>query len=178
VRVYPALVTVGVGAKPKFAVSSTTNLFDVLKTGKSVEGLYAFDEVPWELSDYPNAELTKTAFTEIGIGPTGRSLEGDDYVMLPSAVSCWEYVSFMKRAIEGSGWATRADGIKLSKWVAANPAMPTGEMFLRPNLVVRPQDQQAFADVYILQVQSGHMRVVNKISASDTTYDAAAMMTR
>jgi branched-chain amino acid transport system substrate-binding protein len=178
VRVYPALVTVGVGSKPKFAVSSTTNLFDVLKTGKSVDGLYAFDEVPWELSDYPNAELTKTAFTEIGIGPTGRSLEGDDYVMLPSAVSCWEYVSFMKRAIEGSGWATRADGIKLSKWVAANPAMPTGEMFLRPDLMVRSQDQQAFADVYILQVQSGRMRVVNKIGANDTTYNAAAPMTR
>jgi hypothetical protein len=45
-------------------------------------------------------------------------------------------------------------------------------------LTVRSQDQQAFADVYILQVQSGHMRVVNKISANDTTYNAAAPMTR
>ncbi|SDS83613.1 ABC transporter substrate-binding protein [Bradyrhizobium canariense] len=178
VRVYPALVTVGVGAKPKFAVSSTTNLFDVLKMGKSVDGLYAFDEVPWELSDYPNADATRTAFTEIGIGPTGRSVEGDDYVMLPSAVSCWECVSFMKRAIEGSGWASRADGIKLSNWTVANPAMPTGEMFLRPNLTVRSADQQAFADVYILQVQSGHMRVVNKIAAGDTMYSPTAAMTR
>jgi branched-chain amino acid transport system substrate-binding protein len=178
VRVYPALVTVGVGSKPKFAVSSTTNLFDVLKTGKSVDGLYSFDEVPWELSDYPNAELTKAAFTEIGIGPTGRSIEGDDYVMLPSAVVCWEYVSFMKRAIEGSGWATRADGTKLSNWVAANPAMPAGEMFLRPNLAVRAADQQAFADVYILQVQSGHMRVVDRIGAGEAMYNSAAAIAR
>jgi branched-chain amino acid transport system substrate-binding protein len=178
VRVYPALATVGVGGKPKFAVSSTTNLFDVLKMGKSVDGLYAFDEVPWELSDYPNADATRTAFTQIGIGPTGRSLEGDDYVMLPSAVSCWEYVSFMKRAIEGSGWTSRADGIKLSTWTAANPAMPTGEMFLRPNLTVRSADQQAFADVYILQVQSGHMRVVDRIAAGDTMYSPTVAMTR
>jgi hypothetical protein len=84
----------------------------------------------------------------------------------------------MKRAIEGSGWESRADGIKLSNWVAANPVMPTGEMFLRPNLTVRPADQQAFADVYILQVQSGHMRVVNKIAAGDTMYSAAVVMTR
>jgi branched-chain amino acid transport system substrate-binding protein len=178
VRVYPALVTAGVGPKPKFAVSSTTNLFDVLKLGKSVEGLYAFDEVPWELADYPNADLTKTAFTEIGIGPSGRSLQGDDYVMLPSAIICWEYLSFMKRAIEGAGWTSRADNLKLSGWVAANPDMPAGEMFLRPNLTVRPQDQQAFADTYILQVQSGRMRVVNKIAAADTTYPAKAPMTR
>ena len=33
-------------------------------------------------------------------------------------------------------------------------------MFLRPNLTVRPADHQAFADISILQVQSGHMRVV------------------
>jgi branched-chain amino acid transport system substrate-binding protein len=178
VRVYPALVTVGVGAKPKFAVSSTTNLFDVLKMGKSVEGLYAFDEVPWELVDYPNADLTKTAFAEIGIGPSGRSLEGDDYVMLPSAIICWEYVSFMKRAIEGSGWASRSDGLKLSNWVAANPVMPTGELFLRPNLTVRPQDQQVFADAYILQVQKGRMRVVNRIPAGETMYPAKVTMTR
>jgi branched-chain amino acid transport system substrate-binding protein len=178
VRVYPALATVGVGSKPKFAVSSTANLFDVLKMGKSVEGLYAFDEVPWEISDYPSAELTRAAFTEIGIGPSGRSIEGNDYVMLPSAVSCWEYVSFMNRAIEGSGWTTRADAIKLSNFVAANPAMPTGEMFLRPNLTLRAADQQAFADVYILQVQSGHMRVVNKITADDTMYNAPAAITR
>jgi hypothetical protein len=30
-------------------------------------------------------------------------------------------------------------------------------MLLRPNLTVRPADQQALADVYILQVQSGHL---------------------
>jgi hypothetical protein len=33
-------------------------------------------------------------------------------------------------------------------------------MFLRPNLTVRPADHQAFADISIRQVQSGHMRVV------------------
>lgn len=177
-RVYPALTTVGVGQKPKFAVSSTANLFDVLKMGKSVEGLYAFDEVPWEIADYPDPETTRAAFAAIGIGPTGRSIAGDDYVMLPSAVVCWEYVSFLKRAIEGSGWRGRDDGLKLSKWVAANPAMPAGDMFLRPNLTVRSDDQQAFADVYILQVQSGHMRVVERIASTDTMYAAPAEMVR
>jgi branched-chain amino acid transport system substrate-binding protein len=178
VRVYPALMTAGVGSKPKFAVSSTANLFDVLKLGKSVEGLYAFDEVPWELADFPNPDATKTAFSAIGIGATGRSVVGDDYVMLPSAVVCWEYVSFLKRAIEGSGWQSKDDGLKLSKWVAANPAMPVGEMFLRPNLSVRAEDQQAFADTYILQVQSGHMRVVQRIAAAETMYDPPAAMVR
>lgn len=178
VRVYPALMSAGVGQKPKFAVSSTANLFDVLKMGKSVEGLYAFDEVPWELADYPNAEQTKTAFSTIGIGPSGRSAQGDDFIMLPSVIICWEYLGFIKRAIEGAGWKTKADNLKLSSWTAANPVMPNSEMFLRPNLSVRPQDQQAFADAYILQVQSGRMRVVNKIPASETSYPVKAAIVR
>ena len=42
VRVYPALMTAGLGKVPKLAVSSTADLFDVLKLGRAVEGLYAF----------------------------------------------------------------------------------------------------------------------------------------
>ena len=98
--------------------------------------------------------------------------------MLPSAVVCWEYVNFLKRGIEGSSWASRQDGMKLSKWVAANPNLPNGPQFLRKNLSVRPQDQQAFADAYILQVQAGRMRVVNAVSADSTVFPPPVTIAR
>jgi branched-chain amino acid transport system substrate-binding protein len=178
VRIYPALSTAGFGKKPKIAVSSSANLFDVLKLGSSVEDLYTFDEVPWELADYPDPKLTKTAFSAIGIGATGRSAAGDDYVMLPSVVIAWEYVSFLKRAIEGSGWAERKDGLKLSGWVAANPKFAQGEMFLRPDLFVRPEDQQAFADTYIMQVRNARMRMVKRVAAQESVYPFGKVIER
>ena len=176
VRIYPALRTLGFGSKPKLTVSSTQNLFDVMKLGSSVEGLYAHDEVPWELGDYPSPELAKTAYDKIGIAPNGRAAGADDYVMLPNAIFAWEYVELLRIAVESTNWGSRDDNFAISKWLETNPQFKLSEGMPQGSFSIRPSDQQAFVDEYILQVKEGRMRVVSKVSGADATYNPKAVI--
>jgi branched-chain amino acid transport system substrate-binding protein len=178
VRVYPALRSLGFAKIPKITVSCTQNLFDIVKLGTAVEGVYALDEVPWELDDYPNPALAKTAFDRIGIGSAGRAREGDDYVMLPSAIIAWEYTELLRTAIEGSQWKSKADNLALSKWLASNPNFTVSEGFPQGSFSIRSADQQAFIDQYILQIQSGRMKRVFKVAGSETVYPSKDLVQR
>jgi len=174
VRVYPALKSIGFGDKAKLTVSSTQNLFDIVKLGPAVESLYALDEVPWELADYPDPALAKTAFDKIGIGPNGRAKDKDDYVMLPNAIFAWEYVDFIRQAVEGAKWASAEDNLAVSKWLGANPDFKLSEGMPQGRFTVRAADQQAFADQYILQIKAGHMRQVAKVPGAAAMYPVPA----
>jgi branched-chain amino acid transport system substrate-binding protein len=178
VRVYPALRSLGFGKTPKITVSCTQNLFDIVKLGAAVDGVYSLDEVPWELDDYPNPTLAKTAFERIGIGTNGRAKDGDDYVMLPSAIMAWEYTEFLRQAVEGAQWKTKADNLALSKWLAANPDFALSEGFPQGGFSIRAIDQQAFIDQYILQIQNGHMKRVSKAAGNTTVYPSKDLVQR
>lgn len=178
VRVYPALRSLGFGKTPKITVSCTQNLFDIVRLGTAVEGVYALDEVPWELDDYPNPAFSKTAFDRIGIGSNGRAKDGDDYVMLPNAIMAWECTELLRKAVEGAQWKTKADNLSLSNWLASNPDFALSEGFPQGGFSIRAADQQAFIDQYILQIQGGRMKRVSKVAGATTVYPSKDLVQR
>jgi hypothetical protein len=90
--------------------------------------------------------------------------------MLPSAIFVWEYLEFLRLAVEGTKWQSRDDNLAISKWVAANPAFKLSVGMPQGSFKIRATDHQAFIDQYILQIKGGRMRQVAKIPGADSMY--------
>lgn len=169
VRAFAAMKTMGLDAKHRVTAGEMLNLFDALKTGPDVEGVWALDEAPWRLAD-KDTPNTRRLYQEVGIEPNGRETGTGDYVMFGDVFFAWENLGFLKRTIEGSGWKTKDDTLRLIEYADANPHYDEGPLFPQGPLFVRPEDHQGFCNFYIMRIEDGQMRVKEKVPLEASLY--------
>jgi branched-chain amino acid transport system substrate-binding protein len=167
------------GLQERVKVLGLIEGIDVLDTeDPAFEGTYYItsyprraDQVPEELKDHDRA------YREVvGIDEEGRSAEGE-VVPIADLFGSWQALSLIKRAVEETGWRTKADNPALiealegMEWEASGK-FPQGAGFLRA------EDHLAFHDHYIERVIDGRLEVLLKIPREASLYEPLVDYTR
>lgn len=176
-RAIPALNQTGFSEKKLVTADAIFGVFDVLSLGTQVNGLWGLDAVPWELEDHDTA-AERTMRKVVGIDEHGREVGTNRSVMMGDVWVAWENLGFLKRNIEGSGWKSKEDTLKLIKYAEANPNYDEGPLFPQGPLYVRPQDHQAFCDYLVLRIENGKIRVKQRVPKEKAIYPATVDLTK
>ena len=107
------------------------------------------------------------------------SLKSDPNRLVASSyyLCSWEVIFMLKRAIESSGWTTKADNEKL---IHALEGFQGRESFDFPmgDFEVRPQDHQAFENLWIEQVRNGKLVTVAEVPREKTKFPPVVDLTK
>jgi branched-chain amino acid transport system substrate-binding protein len=136
---------------------------DVLKIA---EGFYVPESLPRRLSDKdtPHNRLLRDA---VGADPNGKEIGGNRWLAESYYWVAWTHVNLIKKAVEASGWTSKADNMKM---VEAMEGMRLEESddFPQGSTVIRPSDHQAFVDMYLTQIgNDGFAKVLRKLPAKE-----------
>lgn len=163
----------------KFTVVCTLEAIDVAKLGAAAEGIWLLEYLPRYLNqDLLPAELLGTFKTPyhqdfrkaLNVDADGYSLDNPDRVIACS--HCWatyEVVFMLKKAIEESGWRSKADNDKLIRTLEGihlkqSHQFPQGDKF------VRPEDHQGFHQHWMSRVENGKIVVKFHIPTEKVIY--------
>lgn len=129
-------------------------------------------EVPERLKEY-DAHLRHA----VGVDDYGHEIGGERTVTGSHYWYAWEALHFLGKAIEESGWQSKADNpvlIEALEGIAAEAGFgfPQGEIF------IRAQDHQGFHDHYIERVEQGKLRVKLHFDKAEAIYPPEADYTQ
>lgn len=171
-RIFPVIAQSGLGDKQRYIADGSLVLFDVYSLGDLAEGIWYSDQVPWVLADQDTPHM-RNMYEKVGVDVNGREIGSGHYAAMGDVWIAWEIMGFIKTIVEGSGWKTKADTLKLIEWAEAHPNFPESDLFPQGELHVRPEDHQGFARHHVLQVKSNAIRVQNTVDMQATVYPAA-----
>lgn len=132
---------------------------DVLK---QAPGFYVPQSLPRQLK-YKDTSHNRLLRKAVGIDEKGKEIGGDRWIAGSYYWVTWEHVNLIKKAVEASGWTNRGDNKKM---IEALEGMKLAESddFPQGSTSLRPQDHQAFVDLYLMQIQNdGFMKMIRKL---------------
>jgi branched-chain amino acid transport system substrate-binding protein len=89
----------------------------------------------------------------------------------------WENVYWLKRAIEKSGWQSKADNLKFIT-ALEGMSVAAGPDFITGGKTMRAQDHQVFTDQSIVKIEKGDFVLKAVVKGSDLNYEATADYTK
>lgn len=121
---------------------------DVLK---GASGFYVPQSLPRQLKykDTPHNRLLRDA---VGINDDGKEIGGNRWIAGSYYWVTWEHVNLIKKAVEASGWTSKADNAKMIEALEGIELEESDE-FPQGATSLRPEDHQAFVDLYLMQIQ-------------------------
>jgi branched-chain amino acid transport system substrate-binding protein len=107
------------------------------------------------------------------------SLRSDPNRLVASSyyLCSWQVIFMLKRAIESSGWASKADNGKLMRALEGFQGKGSLE-FPMGDFELRAEDHQAFQNLWIEQVQKGKLVTVAEVSRDKTKFPPVVDVTK
>jgi branched-chain amino acid transport system substrate-binding protein len=107
------------------------------------------------------------------------SLRSDPNRLVASSyyLCSWQVIFMLKRAIESSGWASKADNGKLMRALEGFQGKGSLE-FPMGDFELRAEDHQAFQNLWIEQVQKGKLVTVAEVSREKTKFPPVVDVTK
>jgi branched-chain amino acid transport system substrate-binding protein len=133
---------------------------DVLKLAA---GFYVPESLPRRLKDKdtPHNRLLRQT---VRADENGKEIGGNQWLTESYYWVAWTHVNLIKKAVEASGWKSKADNLKM---IEAMEGMKLEESddFPQGSTTIRAADHQAFVDLYLTQIQSdGFAKVIRKLA--------------
>ncbi|GIL02013.1 MAG: ABC transporter substrate-binding protein [Alphaproteobacteria bacterium] len=132
---------------------------DVLK---GAAGFYVPESLPRRLKD-KNTSHNKLLRDTVGADENGKEIGGNQWLAESYYWVTWTHVNLIKKGILASGWKSKDDNLKM---IEAMEGMKLEESddFPQGSTTIRPQDHQAFVDLYLTQIQDdGFAKVLRKL---------------
>lgn len=164
---YTQSKSMGLDQKMKrYSVICTHEAISPKDLGGASEGVYLLEYHPRQLrfKDTPHNK----AFRDLmEIDPVdGKEKTSTRIVAGSHHWAVWESVFYIQKAVEKSGWTTKADNLK---FMLAMEGMRVSESFEHPqgNKYIRPQDHKAVIDFKMSRIEQGSIAVQHPIPAAD-----------
>ncbi|WP_152039488.1 ABC transporter substrate-binding protein [Salinigranum salinum] len=89
----------------------------------------------------------------------------------------YEALSFIKMAVEESGWASADDNQAFIEWFESGPSVDEGVDFPQGDKFIRGADHQAFMDRYMTRITDGDLEVITELELDEPPTAPAADFT-
>lgn len=153
------------------------SLFDYRELGADGEGTYGIETTPLALKDMPSPEMG-AVYKALGIDENGVETQSGKVVGGSMILGMAQSLGFIKTAVEGSGWKAKADTEALIKHAETIKTLAKGPLFPMGDVTLRPEDHQAFMDIYLLQIQGNALAKVGVVPKESTLYPADVDLTK
>jgi branched-chain amino acid transport system substrate-binding protein len=138
---------------------------------RDAAGFYVPHSLPRELAakDTPSHRAFRAA---LGVEPNGKEVGSDRWIPESYYWTTWEYVNLIKKGVEATGWGSKADNPKLIG-ALEGMTMEESDDFPQGTKTIRPEDHQAFVDMYISRITAeGRPEVLSKVERAAGVYPA------
>lgn len=153
------------------------SLFDYRELREAGEDVYGNELAPIRLQDLEGTHMP-AIYEALGIDENGIETASGKVVGSSMLVGIAQTLGFLKENVEKSGWRTRADTAALIKHAESVPTYSKGPLFPMGDITMRPQDHQAFMDLYLVRVQGGQLVKSEVVPRDLTVYDADVDLTK
>ena len=133
---------------------------DVLKLAA---GFYVPQSLPRRLKDKdtPHNRLLRQT---VHVDENGKEIGGNRWLAGSYYWVTWTHVNLIKKAIEASGWNSKADNLKMIEAMEGMKLQESDD-FPQGSATIRAADHQAFVDLYLNQIQSdGNTKLIRKLA--------------
>jgi branched-chain amino acid transport system substrate-binding protein len=139
---------------------------------RDADGFYVPHTLPRELQ-YKDTPAHRAFRDTLKVDAMGKETDSDRYIPESYYWTTWEYVNLIKKGIEASGWGSKSDNEKLVR-ALEGMTLEESEDFPQGTKTIRPEDHQAFADIYISKLNAqGRPQVLQKVPAAQGLYPPA-----
>jgi len=145
------------------------SLFDFRELREAGEGVHGIELAPVRLSDMEGTQMP-LVYEAIGIDESGIETSTGKAVGASMLVGITQTLGFLKENIEKSGWQTRDDTAALIRHAHTVPTYSMGPLFPMGEVMMRPQDHQAFMDLYLVQVSGNELVKSERVPRDLTVY--------
>lgn len=168
----------GSGYQQKIVLAGLSfSLFDHRELGAEGEGTFGIETTPLALKDMPSPEMGEI-YKALGIDENGIETASGKVVGGSMILGIAQSLGFIKANVEQSGWKTADDTAALIKHAETIKTYARGPLFPLGDVTMRPEDHQAFMDIYLLQVQGGALNKFGVASKESTLYPADVDLTK
>lgn len=140
---------------------------DVSGLGEGAQGASYVTMLPRELSEFDNKHnrhLREVA----GVERTDKILNGGHYFV------SYEALSWIKRAVEATGWAGSDDNQAFVEYFEGSPSVERSNAFPQGPKFFRGDDHQAFMNMFIEEISGEKLTVTKRVSVDEPTFDPQA----
>lgn len=156
----------GVPGERLGAIASVEGI-DIGGLSDGAEGAEYATMLPRELDEHPtdaNQHLHEIA-----------DVEGTDEVPVGGHVSAsYEALSWIKDAVEATGWSSADDHRAFIEWFEEGPSVEESEAYPQGPKFFRGEDHQCFMDLFIERIEGGQLVKVEEIEVSEPSYEPRA----
>jgi len=117
-------------------------------------------------------------YEALGIDENGIETASGKVAGSSMLVGIAQTLGFLKENVEKRGWKSKADTAALIKHAESVPTYAKGPLFPMGDITMRPQDHQAFMDLYLVRVQGGQLVKSEVVPRDLTLYDADVDLTK
>lgn len=168
----------GSGYEQKIVLAGLSfSLFDYRELGDAGEGIFGIETAPVALKDMPSTGMVDI-YQALGVDENGIDKASGKVVGASMVLGIAQSLGFLKANVEQSGWKTRDDTAALIKHAETVSTYQKGPLFPLGDVTVRPQDHQAFMDIYLLQIRDGALGKYGVAPRDVTLYDADVDLTK
>lgn len=94
-----------------------------------------------------------------------------DTPRLSHFVWSYEAISWIKDAVEGSGWNSSDDNQSFIEWFEDGPTAQKGTAYPQGSKSFRGVDHQAFVPMYLEQIEDGELRLIDTVEPDGPAHD-------
>jgi len=153
------------------------SLFDYRELREAGDGVHGIELAPLRLQDMEGTEMP-TVYEALGIDENGIEAATGKAAGSSHLVGIAQTLGFLKANVEASGWKRKEDTAALIKQAETVPTYVKGPLFPMGDVALRPQDHQAFMDLYLVQVQGDLLVKSERVPLDLTYYDADVDLTK
>jgi branched-chain amino acid transport system substrate-binding protein len=138
---------------------------------RDAAGFYVPHSLPRELQ-YKDTPAHRAFRDALKVDPMGKEIGSDRYISESYYWTTWEYVNLIKKAVEASGWGSKADNDKMIQ-ALEGMTLQESEEFPQGTKTIRAEDHQAFAEMYISRIDAqGRPEVLQRVPVAQAIYPA------
>jgi branched-chain amino acid transport system substrate-binding protein len=167
VAIYTQVKSMGLDKDMRiYSVICTHEAISPKDLGSATEGIYLLEYFPRMLK-YKDTPHTRRLRELMNIDPVEGREKGSNRVIAGSHHwAAWESVFFIQKAVEKSGWKSKADN---PAFIGALEGMSVEESFEHPQGAkrIRKEDHKAIIDSYISRVENGEIHVKQRITTAE-----------
>jgi len=149
-----------------YSVICTHEAISPKDLGSATEGIYLLEYFP-RMHKYKDTPHTRKLLELMNVDPVeGREKGGNRVIAGSHHWAAWESVFFIKKAVEKSGWKSKADN---PAFIQTLEGMNVEESFEHPQGAkrIRKEDHKAIIDSYLSRVENGEIHVKQRIAAAE-----------
>ena len=148
------------------AIASVEGI-DVSGLGDGAEGAEYATMLPRELDEHPTEANQR--FHEIA------DVEGTDEVQVGGHMTAsYEALSWIKDAVEATGWSGEDDHQSFIQWFEDGPSVEESNAYPQGPKFFRGEDHQCFMNMFIERIEGGQLVTVNEIEVTEPPYEPRA----